>query len=73
MTTRPTETLTGLALAAAIYGFLTQASVSTVLAAIIAVAIAFVPAAISAIVDAIRDKPGPPATMESRRSRTTKR
>lgn len=51
---RPTETLTGLGLAAAIYGFLTQAGVRQELAAIIAVAIAFVPAAISEVVDEIR-------------------
>lgn len=51
---RPTETLTGLGLAAAIYGFLTQAGVSQGLAAIVAVVIAFVPAAVSEVVDAIR-------------------
>ncbi|HET9198218.1 MAG TPA: hypothetical protein VFN92_08210 [Solirubrobacterales bacterium] len=51
---RPTETLTGLGLAAAIYGFLTQAGVSQPVAAIIAVAIAFAPAAVSEVVDAIR-------------------
>jgi hypothetical protein len=51
---RPTETLTGVALAASIYGFLTQSGVPHVVAAIIAVAIAFVPAAVSTVVDEIR-------------------
>jgi hypothetical protein len=51
---RPTETLTGLGLAASIYGFLTQAGVSEALAALVAVAIAFVPAGLSEVVDAIR-------------------
>ena len=51
---RPTETLTGIGLAAAVYGFLTQAGVSQPLAAIIAIVIAFVPVAISNVVDAIR-------------------
>jgi hypothetical protein len=51
---RPTETLTGLGLAASIYGFLTQAGVSQPVAAVVAVAIAFVPAAISEVVDAVR-------------------
>ena len=51
MRNRPTETLTGIGLAGAIYGFLTQASVSHPLAALVAVAIAFLPVAISNIVD----------------------
>jgi hypothetical protein len=51
---RPTETVTGLALAASIFGFLTQAGVSQAVAAIVAVALAFVPAALSAVVDALR-------------------
>jgi hypothetical protein len=51
---RPTEALTGLGLAASIYGFLTQAGVSKPLAAIVGVAIAFAPTAISEVVDAIR-------------------
>jgi hypothetical protein len=51
---RPTEALTGLGLAASIYGFLTQAGVSQQVAAIIAVAIAFAPAAVSEIVDRVR-------------------
>lgn len=55
---RPTETVTGLALAVAIYGFLTQSGLDQGLAAAIAVAIAFVPAAVSEVVDAIR-KPSP--------------
>ena len=52
---RPTETVTGLALAVAVYGFLTQADVATALAAVIAVVIAFVPAAVSEVVDKIRE------------------
>lgn len=51
---RPTEVVTGLAIAAAIYGFLTQSGVSQALAAIIAVVIAFVPAAVSEVVDKLR-------------------
>lgn len=51
---RPTEAVTGLGLAAAIYGFLTQAGLEPGLAAVIAVAIAFVPAGISAGVDVVR-------------------
>lgn len=51
---RPTETLTGLALAGAIFGFLTQAGVSQAVAAFTAIVIAFVPAAISETVDEIR-------------------
>lgn len=51
---RPTETVTGLALAASVYGFLTQAGVATAAAALIAVAIAFLPALVTSIVDAVR-------------------
>jgi len=52
---RPTETLTGLGLAASIYGFLTQAGgASQEIAAMVAVAIAFVPAGISEVVDHVR-------------------
>lgn len=51
---RPTETIAGLALAAAIYGFLTQAGVPNGIAAVIAVALAFVPAAVTGVVDQIR-------------------
>lgn len=53
---RPTETLTGLGLAAAIYGFLTQAGVSQPVAALVAIGIAFVPAAISEVVDRVRGR-----------------
>jgi hypothetical protein len=48
---RPSETQTGLGLAASIYGFLTQAGVSPTTAALVAVAIAFVPTGISEVVD----------------------
>jgi hypothetical protein len=51
---RPTETVSGLMLAGTVYGFLTQAGVPTAWAAVIAVAIAFVPGAVSATVDALR-------------------
>ena len=51
---RPTETVTGLGLAAAIYGFLTQAGVSQPVAALVAIGIAFVPAAISEGIDRAR-------------------
>lgn len=54
---RPTETVTGLALAAALYGFLTQAAVETVPAALIAVAVAFAPTLFSDVVDVIRKRP----------------
>lgn len=52
---RPTETVTGLALAASIYGFLTQTGVSEAVAALVAVAIAFVPAGVSEVVDHVRN------------------
>lgn len=51
---RPTETLTGVVLAGTIFGFLAQSGVPNVVAAIIAVAIAFAPAAVSTVVDEIR-------------------
>jgi hypothetical protein len=51
---RPTEVATGLGLAAAIYGFLTQAGVSQEVSALVAIAIAFVPAGISEVVDRVR-------------------
>lgn len=51
---RPTEAVTGIGGATLVYGFLTQAGVSPVVAAIVAVAIAFVPAAVSEIVDVVR-------------------
>lgn len=51
---RPTETATGLGLAGAVYGFLAQAGVSHPLAAIVGVVVAFAPATISAVVDAVR-------------------
>jgi hypothetical protein len=51
---RPTEAATGLGLAAAIYGFLTQAGLEPGLAAVLAVVVAFVPAGISGVVEAVR-------------------
>lgn len=68
-TTRPTETVTGIGLAGTVYGFLTQADVSHPVAALVAVAVAFVPATISKVVDAVRT-PAPPAVVESKRSRS---
>lgn len=51
---RPTEVVTGIGLAASIYGFLTQAGVPQEVSALVAVVIAFVPAGISAGVDRAR-------------------
>jgi hypothetical protein len=51
---RPTETASGLGLAVLIYGWLIEQGVENVLAAIVAVAVAFVPGAISAGVDKVR-------------------
>ncbi|HET7588582.1 MAG TPA: hypothetical protein VFK14_00130 [Solirubrobacterales bacterium] len=51
---RPTETVTGIALAGSIYGLLTKAGLDPAIAAVIAVAIAFAPAAVSEVVDAVR-------------------
>lgn len=51
---RPTETVTGLGVAPLVFAFLIQAGVPPVVSAIIAVAVAFVPAAITQIVVAIR-------------------
>lgn len=51
---RPTEVLTGIALAGAIYGFLAERGVPNAVAAIVAVVIAFVPAMISGAVDRLR-------------------
>lgn len=51
---RPTETVTGLALAGTVYGFLTQAGVAQPVAAVIAVVIAFGPIAVSTVVDVVR-------------------
>ncbi len=54
LTNRPTETVTGIALAGTVYGFLTQVGLDPVLAAVIAIVVAFGPAAVSATVDSIR-------------------
>jgi hypothetical protein len=51
---RPTEVASGLAIAAAVYGFLTQSGVKPQVAALIAVALAFGPLVISNTVDRIR-------------------
>jgi hypothetical protein len=56
VTDRPTETVTGLALAVAVYGFLTQADLAHPASALIALAVAFVPTTISNIVDRIRGR-----------------
>lgn len=51
---RPTEALTGPALGLAVFGFTTQVGLPTVVAAILAVFVAFGPLMISQIVDALR-------------------
>lgn len=51
---RPTEALTGPALGLAVFGFATQVGLPTVLAAILAVIVAFGPLMISKTVDALR-------------------
>lgn len=53
---RPTETLTGVALGAAVYGFETQVGITGVVAGAVAVAVAFGPAVVSQVVDAVKDK-----------------
>jgi hypothetical protein len=53
---RPTETVAGLGLAAAVYGFLTQADLANPVAGVIAVVVAFAPALISQVVDQVRAK-----------------
>jgi len=51
---RPTEVVSGLAIAGAVYGFLTQSGVRPEVAGLIAVALAFGPLVISNTVDRIR-------------------
>lgn len=51
---RPTEVVSGLALAGAVYGFLASNGVPPAVAAIIAIILAFGPLAVSNTVDAIR-------------------
>ena len=51
---RPTEVASGLAIAAAVYGFLTQSGVRQDLAALVAIALAFGPLVISNTVSRIR-------------------
>lgn len=54
---RPTETVTGIALATAVYGFLTQADVDHTAAAMVALVLSFGPTLISELVDAFRSRP----------------
>jgi hypothetical protein len=54
LSNRPTESLTGPALGLAVYGFTTQVGLPTVVAAILAVIVAFGPITISAMVDAFK-------------------
>lgn len=51
---RPTETIAGAALFATLYGYLTDAGLSHELAAVLALLVAFVPGAVSYVVDALR-------------------
>lgn len=51
---RPTETVTGLGAALAVYGFVTQVGLPELVAAIVAVVVLVVPYLVSAIVDAVR-------------------
>lgn len=53
---RPTEYTSALALLASLYGFLTQAAISQPAAALIALAVSFLPFVVSATVDAVRDR-----------------
>lgn len=50
---RPTEALTGPALGLAVYGFATQVGLPSLLAALLAVIVAFGPLVISEVVDAL--------------------
>lgn len=51
---RPTETISGLGAALAVYGFCTQVGLPHIVAAIIAVVVLVVPYLVSEIVDVIR-------------------
>lgn len=51
---RPAEVVSGLAIAGAVFGFLTQAGVPTMLAALVAVGLGFGPLAVSNTVDVLR-------------------
>lgn len=51
---RPTESITGPALGLVVYGFTTQVGLPTVVAAILAVIVAFGPLLISNVVDALK-------------------
>lgn len=53
LTNRPTETLSGTALGLAVYGFGTQVGLPTIVAAVLAVILAFGPVLVSNVVDAI--------------------
>jgi hypothetical protein len=54
VTTRPTETVSGIGGATLVYGFLTQAGVSPVVSALVGVAVGFVPAIVTSVADEIR-------------------
>lgn len=54
LSTRPTETLSGTALGLAVFGFTTQVGLPALVAAILAVVLAFGPVLVSNTVDAIR-------------------
>jgi len=51
---RPAEAITGLALAGSVYGFLSERGVSQPVAAVIGIAIGFLPAVVSETVDRVR-------------------
>lgn len=51
---RPTETLTGLALAGSVSGFLIDGGVPAPIAAGVGIVVAFLPAAVSSVVDEIK-------------------
>lgn len=53
---RPTETVTGAALAGTVFGLLTQEGVPIVVAAIVGAVVGFGPAAVSETVDGIKDQ-----------------
>ena len=57
---RPTETTTGLALAAAVYGFLTQSGIPNGVAAVLAFLAAFGPALVTAATDRLFIRKGAP-------------
>jgi hypothetical protein len=54
MKNRPTETLSGVALGTAVYGFETQVGIPPFAAAVVAVVVAFGPLVVSQLVDVFR-------------------